>query len=322
MKILLILICLLPAHSFAQFTSEAPQDYGEYHQQIQQAEIAIAKAKFQEALQIYTELFHAFDFIFLRDYKIAAQLALHLNEKEKAFEFIQKGIAAGWDLKNLKQNTFLAKLRHEPEWESIENNYAERRQDYLESLDQFTREQVHEMFKLDQKRAFGAFIRVFDKAQEKYAIRKFAPHSEKQMEKLVQILEERGYPGERLIGNNFWMSTVLSHHNSITTNYAKKDSLYPFIRPKLIEAIDKGQISPYEFALIDDWYITVSANRTQTGYGYLIPPSPANLTETNALREQIGLRSVALRNTLVDVQEETGMDFYLPDWIKGKIEVE
>ncbi|MBL3655474.1 hypothetical protein [Fulvivirga sediminis] len=114
----------------------------------------------------------------------------------------------------------------------------------------------------------------------------------------------------------------MSYHNSITTAYANKDTLYIYIKPKLLETIIKGQMSPYEFVLIDDWYITVSSDRTQTGYGFLNSPLHSALEETNKLRERVGLRTVQLRNKLVDIEKETGMIFYLPDWIKGKIKVD
>jgi len=31
---------------------------------------------------------------------------------------------------------------------------------------------------------------------------------------------------------------------------------------------------------------------------------------------------VALRNKLIDVENKTGINFYLPDWVKGKIIIE
>jgi len=189
-------------------------------------------------------------------------------------------------------------------------------------IDESLREKVQLMFKKDQKEALGALFRIGDKAQEKYAIKKFAPHSEAQIKELIIILENQGYPGEQLIGNDYWMSTIIGHHNSITQEYAKKDTLYNFIKPKLIRAIDKGQISPYEFALFDDWQKAVVSDRTEPGYGFLNSPVQSTLLKTDELRQAIGLRPVALRNKLIDVENKTGINFYLPDWVKGKIMIE
>ncbi|MGD9329651.1 MAG: hypothetical protein PVH48_11835 [Cyclobacteriaceae bacterium] len=322
MRILITLISLLTILIFGNPLSDDRQDYWKYHEQINKAENFIRDEHFQKALDLYFDVFNTFDFVFLRDYKIAAQLALYLNDKENAFKIIKNGIAAGWDLKSLRRNNYLSKLQNEPEWESIEEAYPEIRKNYFERIDDSTRVNVHKMFKMDQRKAMGALLRLGDKAREKYAMKKFAPHSEIQMKKLIKILDDQGYPGEQLIGNNYWMSTILSHHNSISKEYVNKDTLYNLIKPKLIEAIKKGQISPYEFAIIDDWYIAVSSERTQAGYGFLYPPLTSTLSETNKLRQRIGLRTIDLRNELVDISNETGMNFYLPDWIDGKINVE
>lgn len=305
----------------SQTVFEEAQDYQKYHEQVNKAETLLADEYFEEALKEYWEVFRSYEFVFVREYKIAAQLALYLDQKDGAFQVIKKGIAAGWNLKSLKKNDYLSRLHKEPEWEAMEETYPDLRNEYLNRIDQNTRKEVHEMFKKDQKKAMGAMIRMGNKAREKYALEKFAPHSEIQMQKLIQILGSHGYPGERLIGNDFWTSTILSHHNSIAREYVKKDTLYDFLRPKLTDAIGKGQMSPYEFALVEDWRIAVGSARTQTGYGFLDPPSNSSLKETNALREKIGLRSVELRNRLVDLENKTGMNFYLPDWIDGKIEI-
>ena len=37
------------------------------------------------------------------------------------------------------------------------------------------------------------------------------------------------------------------------------------------------------------------------------------------LRHAIGLRPVALRNKLIDIESKTGINLFLPDWVKGKI---
>jgi hypothetical protein len=298
------------------------KDYLQYHKQINEAERLISMENFKEALYKYENVFDSYDFVFLRDYKIAAQIAFYLKEKRKSFNFIKKGIADGWDLKALKKNKFLTPLQDEPGWVFLENNYISLRSKYLARINQQSRKEVGKMFKNDQKKAFGALFKIGDKAQEKYAIKKFAPHSEIQMARLIKFLENQGYPGEKIIGNNFWMSTIISHHNSISEEYNSNDTIYLFIKPALIQAIKKGQISPYEYALVDDWKKAVVSKRTETGYGFLTSPYQLTLSETNCLRQNIGLRTIELRNKLVDIEERTGMNFYLPDWIKGKIRVE
>lgn len=151
--------------------------------------------------------------------------------------------------------------------------------------------------------------------------KKFAPHSEHQLEALEQILNKYGYPGERLIGNNLWGSVILSHHNSISVNYNSKDTLYAQLMPKLLVALKKGEISPYELAQIEDWRIAALNNHELTSYGFLGTIQDDTVLKTiNKNRAKIGLRSIDLRNNLIDVENETGINLYLPKgWQNGKI---
>lgn len=316
------MFCFTSITTLAGLQAKEAQDYRKYHQQIIAAERLISDEKFGEALSLFEQVFNDYDFVFLKDYKVAAQLAYYLDNKEKAFHLIQEGIAAGWELKALKKNEFLAKLQEHPDWKSIEKASPELRSKYLAGIDQPVREKVQTMFKKDQWKALGALLRIGDKAQERYAIKNFAPHSEIQIAKLIDILENDGYPGEKLIGNDFWISTIISHHNSISKEYVKKDTLYNFIKPMLIKSVEQGEMSPYEYALIDDWQKAVSSDRTEPGYGFLNPPKKSTLFETNDLRRKIGLREIELRNKLVDVEKKTGMKFYLPNWVEGKIKIE
>ena len=296
------------------------QSFIKYHEQVNKAETLLGEEKFKEALAEYEKIIDSYDFVFLREYKIVSQLALHLGEEETAFHYIQKGISSGWEFKELKRNEFLKPLHRLSQWKSLARDYEKLHKEYLDGLNHSIKDEVEVMFKRDQAMALGALLRFGDKAQVKYAEKKFAPHSEVQMEKLIQLLETHGYPGEQLIGNNFWASTIISHHNSISQEYGNRDTLYRYLRPKLILAIDKGQISPYELGLMDDWKIATGSS--EPGYGFLNPTKQSTLSETNMLRSAVGLRSVELRNKLIEVEYKTGLNFYLPRWVKGKIVIE
>ncbi|MDT0553775.1 hypothetical protein [Urechidicola vernalis] len=322
MKYRILIYCLIAIIAFSSFNTYENSDYIEYHKQITKAEKFLSEQQFVKALITYEQVFKHYEFVFLRDYKVASQLAFYLGDKKKAFDFIKMGIAAGWELKDLKKNNFLKSLQNNPEWSTIIQSYDNLRSSYERRIDWSLREHVHLMFKKDQKKALGALFRIGNKAQEKYGTMKFAPHSENQMLELIDILNNQGYPGEKLIGNDFWMSTIISHHNSISLEYNKKDTLYVFIKPKLVTAIEKGNISPYEFALIDDWQIAVSSKRTMPGYGFLQSPVDSTLSKTNQLRQKIGLRTINIRNKLVTIERNTGMNFYLPDWVNGSIKIE
>ena len=299
------------------------QNYEKYHQQVIEIEQLITLEKYQAALFLLEELIQDYDFVFLREYQIATQLALFVKDVPKTKRYLEKGILAGWRIKSIKKNNFLKTLPKK-DWTAIKKKYKQLNTQYKSTLNSTVRRQVKKMFSKDQWKALGALFTFSSDAQDRYAERKFSPHSEVQMARLANILETHGYPGERLIGNNLWMSAILNHHNSISQAYNEKDTLYLNLQPQLNQAIKNGQLSPYDFALMDDWYLLTKTSRTASFYGIVTAPKKVELPNTNELRKAIFLRSVETRNRLVDIQQKTGMDFYLPGepWIDGKIVIE
>ncbi len=303
--------------------SVAQENYLDYHSKVIECEQLIVEGKSTAAIEKYDSLFSQFDFLFLRDVKVATELSAYKKEHESALKFIRPGIKAGWTLKSINKNDKLKSLREHVAWKKILSEYDSLHQIYLSRLTIPVKGQVHEMFKKDQKKAFGALLRIGQKAQNKYAERKFAPHSEKQLAQLDSILNQHGYPGEQLIGNNLWTSVILCHHNSISVNYNSKDTLYQQLRPKLMRALKQGEISPYEFAQIEDWRTAGLSDHELTLFGFIGKiPGASELAMVNNNRAQIGLRSIELRNKLIDIEKSTGLNFYLPKgWQNGKITV-
>ena len=315
--------CLFFLLSFTLAHTQSRPDYGTYHQQVMELEGLLVQEKYKLALDKYEKLIDSYPFVFLREHQVATQIALFLNMQEKAIVYMQRGIKAGWKWRDIRKNGLLSKLKGTDSWKKSKAEYAALREDYLERLQQDLRAEVKKMYKKDQRKAFFALFTFGPNGQTRYAERHFAPHSEVQIAQVKHILQAFGYPGERLVGNNYWMSTILSHHNSISTDYNQQDTLYASIRPALEVALLEGELSPFSFALIDDWYLASSKDRNGETYGFLQQVTAAQLEFTNKLRQRIYLRTVELRNQLVEVESKTGMDLFLPgnSWVGGNIEI-
>lgn len=303
------------------FSIQAEQNYWNYHQEVIKAESFIANEEYAQALEVFEALFADYDFVFVREYKVATQVAAYIGKTDAAFNYMEKGIAGGWRWKHIRKLKVLDNLKGLPKWKALKQAYQTIRAPLKEKYASSFAQTARKMSAKDQKMAFKALFRIGDKAQTRYCERKFAPHSEKQIAKLNQLLNQYGYPGERLVGNGHWISTIIGHHNSISPPYAQQDTLYPQLKPQLMTAIEKGELSPYEFALIDDWYIAVKSDRKIPGYGYLNKLPEDYVPEANALRKAAGMRPITLRNQLVGIQTKTGMKFYLwtESWLKGEI---
>ncbi|MFX0557508.1 hypothetical protein ACOCEA_11965 [Maribacter sp. CXY002] len=298
-------------------------DYTDYHQGVVNAETFIADEKYKEALKVYEDLFDSYDFVFLREYQIATQLALYLGDRQKAKKLLIEGIKSGWTIKSIRKNNYLDTFRASEDWKTIKNQYRTLNVKYNASINHDLKNKVKKMYSKDQRKALGALFRFSSKAQDRYAERKFAPHSADQMKLFLEILDTYGYPGEKLVGKEYWMSTILSHHNSISTTYNRNDTLYRHIQPKLKRALEKGEISAFSFAMIEEWYRAVVNLEELPTYGILDAPLQKDLEVANSLRKEVYLRSIETHNKLVTAEEKTGMDFYLDShpWTPGRIEI-
>ncbi|GAB2772739.1 hypothetical protein GCM10027275_14590 [Rhabdobacter roseus] len=305
--------------------ASASEDYTAYHQRIGEAEELIARAEFAQALAIYDQLFADYAFVFRRDCQVAAQLALYTGHSQQVLRYLRRGVAQGWELKSIRKNTYLKQHLEPGTWQLLSAEYDSLRALYERRINVDMRTQVHSMFKKDQWKALGALLRFSAKARDRYAERKFAPHSEKQLAQLIPLILNGGYPGERLIGNSSWAAVILSHHNSISDAYVQQDSLYKYLQPSLRQALRQGYLSPYEYGSIDNWYRVVVSGHQTKAYGILeAGMTPAEVQEANRLRAEIGLRSIQTHNQLLQVQRQTGMDFYLPSHFgtSGEIKVD
>ena len=312
MKSYLVILSFALILSTLSITFSDKKDYSKYHTEVYQAEELIVQQSFAEALNIYRGLFETYNFIFVRDYKVATQIAWHLGFEDEAYEYLRLGIAGGWEINSIKGNKFLKELLQQQEWALIKSQYDSLRNVFNLNINQEIRAEVRDMSLRDQRKALGSAFRIGSKSQDRFGENKFAPLNEKHLLRVIEIIENEGFPGEKLVGYEPWGQGIVSRHNSISQAYCKSDTLYPYLKPILLSSITKGDLSPASFAWIDDWFITVESGWSTGSYGYVKPLKKNEISKSNELRAQIGLRKVETRNQLIDLQNKTQMDFYLP----------
>lgn len=308
---------------FSLASQASAQDYTLYHHQILMGEQHIGSKNYKEAMNAYEKAFISFDQPYKKDYIRAAQIALELDQNEKSITYIKSGMSLGWSWKSIRKNTFLKSKLTDQEWAELKDSYKALNEKYISEINADLSKEISIIYKKDQRLAMQALFSFSQKAQDRFAEKTYVPKSKPRVMQILHILKTQGYPGERVIEKQYWITTPLMHHNSSSTACVKADTLYLEIRPLLIKAIRAGDMSPYDFATIDDWYILVKSARTEVGYGIVGELNSTNTSTANSLRSKIGVRNIVLRNKLVDVEETTGMDFYLEGspWLNGKIEI-
>ena len=119
-------------------------NYRVYHQKVMRFEQLIAEKKISEARQSIDSLIKKFDFVFLREYKLATELSVYEQDDNSAFEFLRLGILGGWSIKNIKKTKSLKRLQSDPRWKDLEADYDSLRMVYRAKLNMPLRIEAHE----------------------------------------------------------------------------------------------------------------------------------------------------------------------------------
>jgi hypothetical protein len=308
MKLLLLLL-ILPFIALAQRYS-----YLDYHTQIVKAEQHIVNRQFNESLDIYLRLSEKYEHIFLRDIKVAAQLSAYTNDAKKLFFFLDKGLRKGWSLKDIRKHSHINKFKSGKQWRTLEDNEENYEKRFNESINLHLRREMKEMFIEDQKRALRVALTPGRKWRDRYTNKKFVPNNRRQVRSISEIIDQHGYPGEKIIGDKSWATVIISHN--------EHDTIYKELRPKLYKAFDRGELSAIDLAIIETWRVTVESNRKDRGF--LIwndEVSKDQAMRADSLRTTIGLRNVELNNKLIAMEKELKMNFYLSPFHGGIITI-
>lgn len=309
MKDFLVLLALSPMLCVGQ-----AQNYLEYHREVIRAEECIVRTQFDESLEIYRALTGNYDHVFLRDIKVAAQLSAHVNDREQLFYFLEAGMKKGWTSKAIMRMKVMKKFRRDDRWKVIKSNEDQFKKEFANRINLQLREEVKKMLAEDQKKAIRVALTPVKKWRDRYTNRKFVPNNRAQVRRLNQIIDESGYPGEKIIGDRSWAMVVISHN--------ERDTIYNELRPKLYAAFDRGELSAIELAIIETWRIVVDTERKEKGFVIWSEEiSAAESIKADSLRKCIGLRSIDLHNKLIKTEEELDLKFYLSPFHGGPITI-
>jgi len=164
-----------------------------YHPLIQEAESEIVEQDFADALALYEKAFAAVPEPFAIDYYNAAVSALLADEQKQVFNYLEKLALKGVSLEYLEGQQVFAGLQETKEWGKFRESYAKHRRKFRHRADLDLRADLDELYAKDQ------YYRQAERSIRVYAdtIRKIENNNVKF---LLNVIDERGYPGEALIG--------------------------------------------------------------------------------------------------------------------------
>lgn len=250
---------------FIALNVSSQQDYFVYHTKINEAEYRyFMQGEVTRCLEIYDEVFAEFEFIFLKDLLIAAQIAAFNNKEYE--KYITKGFEFGLKIDHLNNFPLLKHtVKKYKKDKSLNVLFAQSRKRYLEKIDFNYLDFIYALAIQDQ----------IDKRQKNYD-----KIIVKTINKLMDSIRKRGYPGERILGVT---DTAIfrekgikkldindrARKKKITSHFVFKDNRLQFdvsmpaflhhdcvsslYKDVFLEEIRKGNMHPQDFAFINDF---------------------------------------------------------------------
>ncbi len=294
MKYLLVAIFFF---SFVQISYS--QNYIDFQKNITRAEIAILDSNYNEASNIYYDLFQNYDFVFLGNCVSACQSAIAINNDTLAFYFAERAIKHGLKMNQIETEKTLKLLQTKPQWNTFSANYDSLRAIYIKSVNWELRKKINELHDRDQLWRDRHELQWWNLLWNPIIKHFWYKDLEKIVEmELVPLINEYGYPGEKLIGidekymhhkfreepyNSFMVRLILIHY------YSKNRSLDDTF---LIDEIKKGNLNAKQFADFHDFrasYFSEGSNEFYAQWCYNLKFSKTEIEEINKRRAEIGL---------------------------------
>lgn len=219
------------------------QNYLKYYEEINKAEIANLDKNFERSDSIYKIAFQLVEKPFKEDYFLAAINSEKLNDNQKTYSYLKKGIQNGLILKRIKKE--LSSFKKSKEWKILKKEYDVIRHKHLKTLNLELREEIMIMFEKDQKArkpVFGSSNKMKETDSYNY-------------KRLLEIIKENGnkWPGFSLIGETTPTGKYKPYGNIAYMLLHFNKEQVKVLKPYMLEAVLNGEMYPYHFARIIDY---------------------------------------------------------------------
>ena len=219
------------------------ENYLNYYETINKAEIASLDQKYKTSDSIYKIAFESVVKPFKEDYLLAAMNSEKLKDYPSTLNYLKKGIANGLTLKRIKEE--LSDFKKSKEWKTLKDDYDSLHENHLKTLNLPLRKEISEMVRKDQK----ARITILGSSRQMKRADTY------NYNRLLEIIKENGnkWPGFSTIGEitpkgkynvTKNISLMLLHFNG---------EWVETLRPYMMNAVLNGEMYPYHFARIMDY---------------------------------------------------------------------
>ena len=271
------------------------QDAFDYYQRINEGKEFALENDFESAIHTYQQAFENFDFAFARDCYHAIELSVLTNDTAKLDYFIKKAVTQGIRLTDIEKSGRLKGYLNSAFYQHIKEKEDSLLHIYSSRINWELRAEINQMFADDQRirdEYYNATI-----FQRKKIRKKWESLNAEQVERLMEITKQYGFPGEHLIG----LDRAEMHPKMRTANYSAGMPIvlliHHFSQPNpsydqlLIEEVRKGNLYNEHFATICDFEAEFGKDRFEHFgyYGVRHQPKNPDRNTLNLKRKEIGI---------------------------------
>ncbi len=273
-------------------------DFIKYYEGINKARMYMVEEDYENAIKWYKLSFLNHSFEFARDGINAAELAAYVQDERQTLYFSIVCVQRGVELAYFESHPDFEFFRASESWTFFTRRYPALRREYLESINQDIRKEIEQMFLEDQairKRYYRWYNLLF---RSVIAVEWEALNRE-QVNRILEITEKYGFPGERLIG----IDDASIHENLSGDRYScglpivillhHYSRANPSVSNVLKEAVLSGELFNEHFATISDYEAEYGQGLYEND-GYYHVRFNQTKGDTNAIdmkRKKIGLLS-------------------------------
>lgn len=225
------------------FQKTSAQNYLNYYETINKAEIANLDKEFKKSDSIYQVAFTLVEKPFKEDFLLASINSEKLKDNQKTFDYLKKGINNGLTLKQIKKQ--LQEFKKSRKWKELKKEYNSIRKNHLSTLNLPLREEISEMIRKDQK----ARAPIFGGWKQMKKIDTY------NYNRLIDIIKKNNnkWPGFSTIGEITPKGKYDVTKNITLMPLHFKEEWVEKLKPYMYEAVLNGEIYPYQFARIIDY---------------------------------------------------------------------
>lgn len=178
------------------------KDYYDYHRAINKAEEHIfVNNKIDSGINLYTQIFKEFDFVYAGDCLIAIQIALYANNEKAFLNFTEKAFQNGLMLRNFKKVYYIKHhafyLKDTARFIAL---YKSSRPHYLARIDTAALKKIHALKAEDQLVKNNIKWPNGQYESEREYKRRYTPFIENTIVELKKIAFEKGFPSDKIVG--------------------------------------------------------------------------------------------------------------------------